>query len=218
MSDEKPSVDYKKSLESRKKQYELDMSEEVVFQVRDLRHARSTEVLDFCVQELSRGTTWRALRVKLGLGEYAHDNRWKTIRNRLTDCVLPKDEQEAVKALYNLQEYYLEKIDDLISHLDERIEGSRGAKNEVEFFNAKVKALQVAMERQERKIESFLRMRKLQLDDAKNQGPSIIFQNNFHIPRPGDKQELVGTARNLLSQVLGNPIKEVKEASEEGEV
>jgi hypothetical protein len=42
---------------------------ECVLPVKDMKHARSAEVLDFCVEELRSGTTYNELRMKLGLGE-----------------------------------------------------------------------------------------------------------------------------------------------------
>jgi hypothetical protein len=216
LSEEKDSV--ARALEARKAQYELDRQNQIEFEVKDSRHARSKEVLDYCVRELAAGTTWRALRFKLGLGDYAHDERWKIIRSRLTNSILPKNEQEAVKANYSILEYYLEKIDDLVMLLDDRIKNSEGLEIESRLIEAQIKAITIAMERQERKLESYFRMRKLQLDEKHTQGPSIIFQNNFHIPRPGEvvsgaHQNLSGQARQLLSQVLD--MKVVKKVDDE---
>ena len=79
----------------------------VVLQVRDIHHARSAEVLAFCLDHLGAGGTWTDLRRKLGLG-YG-DLRWKLIRERAVEGLLPVNEDEAIKAVGSKRSYLADR-------------------------------------------------------------------------------------------------------------
>ena len=51
--------------------------------VRDLDHARSDEVLNFCVEKLRAGATYNELRLMLGLRPASIDRLWREIRECL---------------------------------------------------------------------------------------------------------------------------------------
>lgn len=163
------------------------MSEiEVEMPVTNIKQARSKKVLEYCVKELSSGTTWSELRRKLGLGPTHVDARWRAIRELLTSAVLPKNEEEALKAQISSTEMMMAKLEELIEYIEERTSDKVGRKDEDKFLKLQLDALKLQMERNEKRFEHFIEMKKLQKDDKKNQGPSIIYQNNYYVPRPGD--------------------------------
>jgi hypothetical protein len=83
----------------------------ISLQVRDVAHARSEEVLQFCVDELKDGTTYNDLRLKLGLGPASRDHRWREIREILVEMILPDSEEEALKADAGLSGFMLNKLE-----------------------------------------------------------------------------------------------------------
>lgn len=166
---------------------------QVELQVKNTKHARSKEVIAYCIKELSSGTTWSELRRKLGVGPMHVDSRWRIIRSLLTSAVLPENEEEALIAQANANELMLAKLEELTEFLEERAQQTRGKEKEHQFLKLYIETLKMQAERNEQKFNAYVKIKELQKSEMKNQGPSIIYQNNYYIPRPGDSDEKVRT-------------------------
>lgn len=187
----------------KKKQDELDKIKPVM-SVKNTRDAKSERVLSYCIKELSSGTTWSELRRMLGLGHASIDPRWRTIRETLTKQILPANEEEALQAQMNMSEMVLSKLEEFQDYLDERIERTKGEDNEHHMLKLKLDSMKLAFERYEKRVEQFLTMKKIQKDDQKSRGPSIIYQNINYIPRPGDGEREVKDVTQKVTKIIGD--------------
>lgn len=161
----------------------------VELQVKDTSHALSEEVLTYCINELRNGSTWNALRQRLGLGHAGVDIRWRELKNALTEAVLPESEEEAFLAMQESVVSTTGRLEALMTYLQNRLEDQAGTKNEPGLAKAALDSIKLHMEAQQKRFEHFLRMRELKLTDRKKHGVSIIYNNVNFIPRPGDKIE-----------------------------
>lgn len=162
-----------------------DNQVEVALQVRDMAHAKSEEVLKYCVDELQKGTTWNKLRRKLGLGHAGVDARWRTIKEILCSAVMPASEEEALQASLAMSNYMMTSIEDLIERIDERTRATEGKKEEAQMLKVQLEAIKFQKEIYDKKFEHYAKLKELKMVDKKGQGQSIIFQNNYFVPRPG---------------------------------
>lgn len=158
----------------------------VEFQVVDMNHAKSPEVMDYCVRHLSSGGTWAELRKKLGLGPSYADRRWRYIRQAILEVAIPLDEQEALQAKYATNQYLLSKLDKFMEEIEDRIVMREGEDNEHHFVKLKLESLKMMFERNEIDFDHYIEMRRLKTAESKSQGVSIIFKNVVQIPRPGE--------------------------------
>lgn len=168
----------------------LAESTSVELQVRDAAHARSSEVIEFSVNHLAGGGTWAELRFKLGLGPAHSDYRWRLIRNAVAEHLVPKDDEEAKAHYAGQRMYMLQKMEDLIEELDAKLETMSGDKvdrlTQHHYFKMKLDAMRLLMEENYDALEAHVKTQRLKQLDKKVQGPSVLIQNNYHIPRPGE--------------------------------
>jgi hypothetical protein len=173
----------------------------IELQVRDIPHARSEEVLQYCLKELNAGTTYNDLRLKLGLGTAGRDRRWREIRTLLAELILPESEEEALKASHALSNFMIDKLEKFQARMAKRAEFLKGAENEAAFLKLELDAMKLIMDKYDTQTLHYLKMKELQRKETRNQGQTIIFNNQFHVPRPGDQLQdaarLVVEARRL---------------------
>lgn len=177
---------------------------ECVLKVRDLEHARSEEILSFCLKELTSGTTYNALRLKLGCGPAAVDRNWREIRSILSEMILPSDEEEALKASHALSGYMITRIEEFQKKVSTRADEMQGDKNEHFFMKLELDAMKLVTEKLDKRIEHYLHMKDLQKAEKKTRGQTIVFNNKFFIPRPGsvlDDAEPLKEAARLVGQL-----------------
>jgi len=172
-----------------KKKREAERSIAPVIQVRDVAHAKSEEVLQFCIKELTEGSTWNELRMKLGLGHAGVDGRWRVIKEILCSAVMPANEEEAVKAALSMSNYMQTQLEEFSHYIDERCRAVHGSKNEDKFLKLKLETMKMQADEYSRRFEHYAKLHAMKKADRKQQGPSIIFQNNYFVPRPGQKVE-----------------------------
>ena len=171
------------------------------FEIKNIRQARSPEVIEFCVEHLTSGGTWGALRRKLGLGPASVDKKWRELRHILVGTILPDTETEALQLRNNRSNFLITKLDEFLDDLEDQSE-SISEKNMHHYFKIKLDAMKMLMEQNDKEYDQFLAMKKLKQGEHKNQGVSIIFQNNYHIPRPGDNARDVSTTEvaNIMTK------------------
>jgi len=174
----------------------------VELQVIDVDHAKSKEVLDYCIDKLSAGVAWGELRRMLGVGPSSVDRRWRTIRDLVLSIALPENEEEALKARYSKGAFLLQKLEKFIDEIEARLEVGVEAKVEHNFFKIKLDGLKYLLEQNEKDFEHYVEMRKVKSIDRKSQGPSVIIQNNYHIPRPGDNTKDVTSSD--MAEIVGS--------------
>lgn len=196
--------------EARDRKYEELDRIEVELQVGDGDHYRSEEVLTFSVNHLRQGGTWAALRRKLGLGPASVDYRWRKIRNLVVNHLIPKSEMEALENEVTNRAILEQKLDEIIENIDSHM--SVLGMDKVDkmvmptYIRMKIDALKMRLDSNNRSLDAYLAIKKLQEGEKKNQGPSLVIQNLYMTPRPGDdlkmrqvveiSKELDGT-RNL---------------------
>lgn len=178
--------DLEKAQAVQKELIRSDAETEVVLQVVDRRHARSEEVLRFCLKELGDGTTYNALRMKLGLGSSSVDRRWRLIRRILSEMILPDSEEEALKADAAMSNYMLGRTERFMEQMKKRAELRQGQENEAQFLKLELDAMKLVMEKHSKQTEHYLKMKDLQKKEKGTRGPTIVFQNKFYVPRPGE--------------------------------
>lgn len=206
---EKPKVElsiYQKSLDSRKKhQAELALVK-VDLQVRDADHARSPEVIDYCVKFLSKGGTWDVLRRKLGVGAANSDNRWRVIRGQVCETFIPKSEEEALLAQANTREFLLQKLEGFVEEVESTIsnlpDGEEGLKALPAMMKLKLETLKAFFDENERSFKAYTELKKIKTLEKKNQGGSIIINNNYHMNRPGQNAKDVTNTLDTASKLL----------------
>lgn len=166
-----------------------DNNTKVVMKVTDLAHAKSEEVLRFCVNELTKGSTWNVLRRKLGLGPAGVDNRWRVLKEILCSAHLPVSDDEALKANYEASTYMLTRIEHFIEKVETRVEALEGTEEESKVLKVHLDAIKLQWEAYNKRFEFYAKLKELKMVDQKSQGTSIIYQNNYFIPRPGQNVE-----------------------------
>lgn len=192
-----------RAIKAEKKAY-LD-SIPVEMQVKDTEHARSAEVLQYCLDQLEKGVEWAALRRKLGVGDASYDRRWRIIRESISDILVPSSEDEALKQRYSRGSILLEKLETLVSDIETRLEVGVNDKNEHNWYKIKLDSIKLLLENNEKEFEHYIEMKKAKVADGKTQGPSILIQNNYHLPRPGDNKlegEVLEKAAQISREVV----------------
>lgn len=157
--------------------------------VRDIEHARSEEVLAFCVKKLTEGSTWNELRRYLGLKPL--DKKWREIKEILCSAMMPENNEEALKDYYGKTNYAMIKLDELMEYTEVRMRSSVGEDSEHHFMKLHLENLRFYLEAQQKKFEYFAKLTSMKIEDKKSHGGSIIFQNNYFVPRPGDNVKWV---------------------------
>lgn len=156
--------------------------------VETLKDCEREDVLQFCVEQLKTGTTYNELRKKLGLGPMHVDGRWRKIRRLLLDMVLPKDEEEALLAGYSSTQFMIRKMESYLTKLERRRQEKTfgDEKDEALFWKLELDAMRTILEKQEARTLHYFKMKDLQKSEKGRRGSTIIFQNNFNVPRPGE--------------------------------
>lgn len=179
----------------------------VIMPVKDVAHARSEEVLTFAIKKLQEGHTWQELRRMFGLGHSGVDARWRTIKEVICSSVMPANEEEALMASYSMANYTLDCVEKFVERVQERSKAAEGKKEESNFLKVELEAMKLQLESSQKKFEHYAKMKDLVKADKINRGQSIIVQNNYYIPRPGDKlEEAKGIARKVIeaARIDGN--------------
>ncbi len=170
----------------------------VKLQVKDMRHARSEEVLAFCLEELKSGTTYNDLRLMLGLGPASIDRRWRRIREILVELILPDTEEEALRADAGMSGYLIHQAEKFMKKVQARAQANAGEETEAQFMKLELDALKLIMEKYSKRTDHFLKMKDLQKKEKRTTGPTIIFNNLHRIARPGDLDVTPGEAGKLI--------------------
>lgn len=179
---------------------EAERSLPVVMRVEDIAHAKSPEVIQFCVRQLQKGMTWNELRHSLGLGHAGIDRRWRVIKEIICSSVMPENEEEALKASYSLANYTMDQVEKFLDRVQRRSAACEGEENEAQMLKVELETMKLQLDAAEKRFEHYARMKELVKEDKKNQGASIIVQNNYYIPRPGDDiREARDVARKLIN-------------------
>jgi hypothetical protein len=194
------------------RQVELQLIQ-VELQVKDTEHAKSPEVIAFCVQYLVAGVHWEVLRRKLGLGPAHSDPRWRTVRKAVNENLLPKSDEEALLAQSNVRGYLLDKIGDYIDDVEAMIahtpNSEEGLKLLPQFMKLRLDGLKTLLEENKISFDAYVAIKKAKALDLSTQGASVIIQNNFHINRPGSTPrevvEVTKKAANLAQKIGGLP-------------
>lgn len=171
----------------------------VELQVKDMDHAQSEEVLQFCLKELEQGTTYNDLRLKLGLGPASIDRKWRAIREILIEMILPKDEEEALRTDAGLSGYMLSRIEQYILKIQDRAEANRGEETEAQFLKLELDSMKLLMEKYSKRTDQFLKMKDIQKKEKRTTGTTIIFNNLHQVRRPGENE--LADAAKLVSKV-----------------
>lgn len=176
---------------------------EVVLQVKDIHHARSAEVLAFCLDHVGSGGTWSDLRRKLGLG--FGDIRWKIIRERAVEGLLPINEDEAIKAVGAKRSYLIDKLEKMLHDLELRMESlpemTKDGVYDHHFWKLRIEAMKLLLEENSKNLTDHLEMKKAKAADKMARGGSLIVQNNYYIPRPGDGEEKIRDVVPIINQI-----------------
>lgn len=167
----------------------------VELQVKDLDHAKTPEVIQFCVNHLVGGGRWEELRKKLGLGPAHLDYRWRRLREILVDGLVPTSEEQALKAQSDKRAYLVMKLEEFEQDLEGTIQVLGGGKEDMKAFSAlmklKLDTMKTLLEENSREFLAYVELQKAKKQDRIGRGTSVIIQNNFHIPRPGDDKKLI---------------------------
>jgi hypothetical protein len=159
---------------------------EVVLQVKDKDHARSEEVLNFCLTELKSGTTYNALRMKLGLGPASIDRVWRDLRQTLAEMIMPRTEEEAMESDAALSNYMINRLEEFVDKVRDRQSRKVGAEDEHHYWRLELDAMKMVIEKHTKATEAYLKLQGLKRAEKRNTGTTIIFKNQFHVPRPGE--------------------------------
>ncbi len=154
--------------------------------VRDLDHARSDEVLNFCVEKLRAGATYNELRLMLGLRPASIDRLWREIRECLVEMILPSSEEEALQADAAASSGLLMRMEGFLEKVERRSYEMRGTDNEHHFLKLELEAMRHVMEKYNKRTEHFLKMKQIQKTEKRKTGTTIIFKNSFKVARPGE--------------------------------
>jgi len=166
----------------------------VELQVVDQEHVRSPEVIQFAIAHLSAGGTWEHLRYKLGLGPAHLDQRWRKLRELLVEGLAPASEQEALRAQADGRAYLITKVQDFEETLDQVLLVMGNSEEEKKSLPAlmklKLDAIKMQLDENARSFDAYVALKKAKEIDKRNQGVSILIQNNYHVPRPGDDKRM----------------------------
>lgn len=188
--------------EKKKELMEADRCD-VELQVLDVAHARSSEVLGFCLAHLGKGGTWSSLRHKLGLG--LGDIRWRLIRERAVEGLLPVNEDEAIKAVGSQRTFLVQKLEHMLETLEARMElftAKQGAfAQDKDFWKLKTEIMKLLLEENSKNLMDHLEVKKAKALDKTNQGVSIVVQNAYYIPRPGDDKDRIRDVVPLINEL-----------------
>lgn len=168
-------------------------------QVKDMKHVKTKAVIEFSIKHLCEGRPWEELRYRLGLGPAYLDERWKWLRQNLVKSALPENEEEALQARYSNGTFLIAKLEKLVEELEERVT-TVSEKNEHHYYKTKLDALKLLIEENRNHFDQYMEIKKLKEKEKHNRGVSIIFQNNFHVPRPGDNARDVKQVVEVLSE------------------
>ena len=175
----------------------------VELQVVDIAHARSSEVLAFCLSHLGSGGTWSALRHKLGLG--TSDIRWRLIRERAVEGLLPVDESAAIRAVGSQRTFLVQKLEEMLERLEGRMELftiKQGVSSiDKDYWKVKTEIMKLLLEENSKNLTDHLEMKKAKAADRFNSGASIIVQNAYYIPRPGDSRDRIVDVVPLINEL-----------------
>lgn len=178
----------------------------VELQVKDLDHAMSPEVIQFCINHLSSGGRWDELRRKLGLGQAHKDWRWRKLREVLANGLIPRTEEEALKAQADKRAFLIGKLEELESDLEGILQTLTNSKEDklalTGILKLKLDTIKTQLQETERDYMAFIETRKLKVEDKKKRGVSVIIQNNYHIPRPGDKPEEIDVTTERVTKLV----------------
>lgn len=189
--------------EERMAQIQASEGDRVDLQVTDVRHARSAEVLAFCLSHLGAGGTWSSLRQRLGLKP--GDIRFRIIRERAVESLLPVNEDEAIKAVGSQRTYLVDKLEGMLEKLEARMdllpEKTRSGFNDAAFWKIKTEIMKLLFEENSKNLMDHLEMKKAKAIDKMQAHGSIIVQNNYYIPRPGDSQDKLKDVTPIINEL-----------------
>lgn len=170
-------------------------------------HARSSEVLSFCIKELSEGTTYNELRRKLGLGPANIDTRWREIRTRVLDGMVPTNEQEALKAQADQRAYLLTKLESFMEDVEGMLlslpNNEEDRKLIPNLLKLKLESVRTLLEENAKSFEAYLSLKRIKEQDKRTRGQSILIQNNYHINRPGQNEKEVLETASRVQKIIG---------------
>lgn len=188
-----------------KKRQEMLLADkcEVELQVLDVAHARSSEVLGFCLAHLGSGGTWSSLRHKLGLGP--SDIRWRLIRERAIEGLLPVNEEEALKAVGSQRTFLVQKLELMLETLEARMElfSGKQATSSIDrdFWKIKTEIMKLLLEENSKNLNDHIEIKRVKAQEKANLGASIIVQNQYYIPRPGDHKDRIVDVVPLINEL-----------------
>lgn len=201
-----------------------------VLQVKDLTHAKSDEVKNYCLTRLQEGATYEVLRRELGLRTAATDHRWRYIRNALCQILLPQSDEEALTLTYGDINYWIMQLEKMVTDIDQEItkcqevgtyiDPRSGQKKMLEsgllgsLVKTKVEAIKQIIEKRNKYFEDFMDIQRLRKMEKMTRGQSIVIVNN--IPRP--EETLKEARKNLVDETraIAMKLQEGKHAIEEG--
>lgn len=158
----------------------------IVLHVQNLDHARSDEVLNFCVEQLKAGKTYNELRMMLGCKPASVDRNWRAIRECLVEMILPATEEEALQADAAHSSMMLRRMEEFLDKVEARARASEGAENEHHFLKLELDAMKQVVDKYGQRTDHYLKMKQIQKQEKRKTGTTIVFQNNFKVARPGD--------------------------------
>ncbi len=180
-----------------------------IMEVKGMAHVRSPELKTFCVDKLIDGTTYEELRRLLGLGPAHKDILWRKLReilsSEIAERVKPDNPDSDKLFAASTQEtiwWYKEKIkeieciiskasEDTLPHLYDNL--------------LKYRDRLVAIDRGDQ-MAVFTKQR-IRAMEKQTSGVSIIFQNLYHMPRPGD-DKLEREVKETPKELSGSDSKE----------
>jgi hypothetical protein len=180
-------------------------------EVRSVEHAASGEVLEFCLEHLRQGRAWNELRYRLGI-PHGLDPRWRVVKSKCIDILLPKSDEEALSHSMANRAFLLQRVEKLVDEIEAKSEASEALgdmQSLILWTKMKMDAFSLLLAEAKKDLDEYAEMQKLKKLDAKHTGPSIIVQNNFHIPRPK-----TDSVRDVLPLV--NKLSDFKAVLDEG--
>lgn len=190
-----------KAREALKKKQLAAASLPVELQVKDMTHARSSEVISFAISHLKSGGTYAELRSKLGCGPAYSDKRWRVVRDILCEAIIPDSEEEALKASQTVGNYLKCQLEELVQEIDDEIKslGNREVDTKVRpnYYKLKMDGIKALLDENQESLSSYFDMKKVKANERKTQGVSIVVNNNYHIARPGDNAKVVEEAEEI---------------------
>jgi hypothetical protein len=169
-----------------------------VLQVKDLTHAKSDEVKEYCLRRLQEGATYEVLRRELGLRTASTDHRWRYIRNALCQILLPQSDEEALTLTYGDINYWIMQLEKMVTDIDQEISKCQEVGTYVDprsgqqkmlesnllgsLVKTKVEAIRHIIEKRNKYFEDFMDIQRLRKMEKMTRGQSIVIVNN--IPRP----------------------------------